>query len=80
MEVVKDRVVLISGATDELGQAVSLRLAKKGARVVVGDTVKSKVDALVDKIENGGGQAFGVAQVIGNRNHVKSVQCFESLL
>lgn len=60
MEVVKDRVALISCATDEVGAAISARLAEKGAAVIVSDSHREKVDALVSAIKANGGNAIGI--------------------
>lgn len=60
MEVVKNRVALIAGATNEIGQAISLRFATGGAKVAVTDTDQDKVDNLVSRIKDGGGEAIGV--------------------
>ncbi len=73
MEVVKDRVVLISGATDEAGQAMSLRFAKKGAKVVVTDTDQGKVDNLVSEIRQEGAEAFGLVADPEKPDEVKMV-------
>ena len=61
MEVVKDRVALISCATDAVGAAVGMRLAQQGAKVIVSDSDQGKVDALVAEIKAGGGEAAGIA-------------------
>jgi NAD(P)-dependent dehydrogenase (short-subunit alcohol dehydrogenase family) len=60
MEVVKDRVALISCATDEVGAAIGLRLAEKGAKVIISGSDQGKVDSLVSTIKAKGGYAVGL--------------------
>ncbi len=60
MELVKDRVVLIVGATDEVGEAISMRLAKAGAKILIADDDQSKIQGLVTKIKDLGGEAIGL--------------------
>jgi NAD(P)-dependent dehydrogenase (short-subunit alcohol dehydrogenase family) len=51
----QDRVILVTGASDGLGKAVSIAAAKAGATIVlVGRTVK-KLEAVYDEIETAGG-------------------------
>lgn len=71
MEVVKDRVALISYATNEVGAAVAMRLADKGAKVIITDTDQGKVDSLVSAIKDKGGEAFGIVVDGTNPKEVK---------
>jgi 3-oxoacyl-[acyl-carrier protein] reductase/2-[hydroxy(phenyl)methyl]-succinyl-CoA dehydrogenase BbsC subunit len=60
MEVVKDRVALISCATDEVGAAIGMRLAENGAKVIISGTDQGKVESLVSTIKARGGSAVGL--------------------
>jgi 3-oxoacyl-[acyl-carrier protein] reductase/2-[hydroxy(phenyl)methyl]-succinyl-CoA dehydrogenase BbsC subunit len=60
MEVVNNRVAIVSNATDEIGAAISSRLAKKGATVICSGTDQDSVDSLVARIKSEGGQAIGL--------------------
>jgi NAD(P)-dependent dehydrogenase (short-subunit alcohol dehydrogenase family) len=71
MEVVKDRVALISYATDEVGAAIGMRLAEKGARVIISDSDQGKVDGVVSAIKAKGGDALGIVVDGTNPNEVK---------
>lgn len=73
MEVVKDRVALISYATDEVGAAIGQRLAEKGAKVIISDTDQGKVDSVVSAIKAKGGDAVGVCVDGTNSNGVKAL-------
>ena len=57
MEVVKDRITLVVGACDDLGQAVAERLAQKSATVIVCDTDFARLSKLVERIRESGGCA-----------------------
>ena len=73
MEIVKNRVALISGVADAVGQAVALRFAKNGAKVVVTDADKGKADEIAAKIKADGGEALAVAADPTNPAQVKKV-------
>jgi len=60
MEVVNNRVAIVSNATDEIGAAISSRLAQKGATVICSGTDQDSVDSLVARIKSEGGQAIGL--------------------
>ena len=55
------KVAVISGAGQNIGREIALRLAREGAAVVVnGRRDRSLVDAVVGEIESDGGRALGV--------------------
>ncbi len=60
MFVFKDRVALIAGAANDVGEAVALRLGKGGAKVVLVDSNSAKVDEIVKKLVAAGMQAEGL--------------------
>ncbi|WP_419655771.1 BhsC: 2-[hydroxy(Phenyl)methyl]-succinyl-CoA DH, subunit [Desulfosarcina variabilis str. Montpellier] len=60
MEVVNNRVAIVSNATDLIGAAISSRLAQKGATVICSGTDQDSVDSLVARIKSEGGQAIGL--------------------
>ena len=59
---VKGRVALVAGATDEIGEAIALRLAAAGAKIALCDPDAQKLAAVAAKITAAGGEAaaFGV--------------------
>jgi 3-oxoacyl-[acyl-carrier protein] reductase/2-[hydroxy(phenyl)methyl]-succinyl-CoA dehydrogenase BbsC subunit len=77
MSVVKDRVALVAGATNDVGEAICLGLGKGQAKVVVVDSDAGKVDALVSKMSDAGLQAEGVVVDMTNSLDVK--QAIDSL-
>jgi 3-oxoacyl-[acyl-carrier protein] reductase len=57
---VQDRVAVVTGAGNGIGQAIALRLAEEGALVVGGDVDGTALDETVDAIMSSGGTALGV--------------------
>lgn len=54
---IKDKVVVITGASSGIGEAVGKALALKGAKVVLGARRTERLQKIVTEIENNGGQA-----------------------
>ena len=54
---IKDKVVLITGASSGIGEAAAKLLAAKGAKVVLGARRESLLKQIVTDIEKAGGQA-----------------------
>jgi 3-oxoacyl-[acyl-carrier protein] reductase len=57
---VQDRVALVTGAGNGIGQAIARRLGEEGALVVAGDIDGPSLDRTIDEILSNGGQAVGV--------------------
>lgn len=54
---IKDKVVVITGASSGIGEATAKRLAQAGAKVVLGARHEEKLAKLADEITNNGGVA-----------------------
>jgi NADP-dependent 3-hydroxy acid dehydrogenase YdfG len=54
---IKDKVVIITGASSGIGEATAKLLARQGAKVVLGARREDKLKQLVAEIEKDGGQA-----------------------
>ncbi len=54
---IKDKVVIITGASSGIGAATAKLLASKGAKLVLGARRADKLKQIVAEIEKGGGQA-----------------------
>lgn len=57
----RDKVIMITGASSGLGRALALACARHGAQVVLGGRRKSALDAVYDMIEAQGGPAPALA-------------------
>src|SRR3954470_2005954 len=57
---VQDRVAVVTGIGNGIGQAIALRLAEEGALVVGGDVDGAALDRTIDEILSNGGTALGV--------------------
>jgi len=72
---IKNKVVVITGASSGIGAATAERLADKGAKLVLGARRESKLQKLVAKIEQAGGQAvYQVTDVVAPVASQKLVQ------
>ena len=54
---IKDKVVIITGASSGIGEATAKLLASKGAKVVLGARREDKLELIADDIRGAGGQA-----------------------
>ncbi|MHA7916614.1 YciK family oxidoreductase [Alloalcanivorax xenomutans] len=59
----KDRIILVTGAGDGIGRAVSLGLARHGATVIPLGRTQSKLEAVYDEIKAAGGPEPALAPV-----------------
>lgn len=62
---IKDKVVIITGASSGIGEATAKLLASKGAKVVLGARREDKLKQIVDEIGKDGGQAVYQALDVG---------------
>lgn len=60
MQNVKDKVVVITGASSGIGAVTAETLAADGAKVVLSARRKDRLDALVEQIQSKGGEALAV--------------------
>ena len=72
---IKDKVVIITGASSGIGEATAKLLASKGAKVVLGARREHQLKQLVDEIQNTGGQAvYQVMDVTNPSDNAKIVE------
>ncbi|KJY26317.1 SDR family oxidoreductase [Streptomyces sp. A1547] len=57
MSEIEGKVIAITGASSGIGEATALLLAERGAKVVLGARRPERLEALVARIEQAGGQA-----------------------
>jgi 3-oxoacyl-[acyl-carrier protein] reductase len=68
----KDKVALVTGASQGIGRATALALAACGARVAVAARNTEKLAALVAEIEGAGGAALAVPMDVADGAQVKA--------
>jgi 3-oxoacyl-[acyl-carrier protein] reductase len=68
----KDKVALVTGASQGIGRATSLALAEAGAKVAVAARNAEKLAALVGEIEAAGGEALAVPMDVADAAQVKA--------
>jgi 3-oxoacyl-[acyl-carrier protein] reductase len=68
----KDKVAVVTGASQGIGRETSLALAEAGAKVVVAARNEEKLAALVSEITAAGGEAFAVKMDVADADQVKA--------
>lgn len=68
----KDRVALVTGASQGIGRATALALSKAGARVAVAARSAEKLAAGAAEIAAAGGEALTVAMDVADQDQVKA--------
>lgn len=68
----KDRVALVTGASQGIGRSTALALASAGAQVIAAARNRAKLDALVQEIAAAGGQALPVTMDVADAEQVKA--------
>jgi 3-oxoacyl-[acyl-carrier protein] reductase len=68
----KDKVALVTGASQGIGRDTSLALSEAGAKVAVAARNEEKLAALVQEIAASGGEAFAVKMDVAEADQVKA--------
>lgn len=68
----KEKVALVTGASQGIGRATSLVLAESGAKVAVAARTAAKLALLVDEITRLGGEAFAIQMDVSDAGAVKN--------
>jgi 3-oxoacyl-[acyl-carrier protein] reductase len=68
----KDKVALVTGASQGIGRATSLALAEAGAKVVVAARGADKLAALAEEIAAAGGESLAVPMDVADAAQVKN--------
>src|SRR5579859_3855030 len=69
----KDKVAIVTGAGRGLGKGIALKLAREGAKVVVGDVNEADAAGVVAEIEEGGGRAIAIMADISKEAEVEAL-------
>ena len=67
----KNKTVVITGATSGLGRATALQLARKGASLVVVARSAAKADEVIDEVEREGGTGQPVISDLSSMRKTK---------
>jgi NAD(P)-dependent dehydrogenase (short-subunit alcohol dehydrogenase family) len=70
---IEGKTAIVTGAGRGFGQAIALRLASEGAKVVVMSRSQNQLDETVDRIKAVGGSALSVAGDVTKRGDVERV-------
>ncbi len=75
MELLRNKVAIVTGGATGIGEAISKRFACDGAAVVVSGLSTDPVDSVVDEIERDGGRAVAFGEDISEPDAAKA--CIE---
>ncbi|MBP2198787.1 SDR family oxidoreductase [Pantoea cypripedii] len=70
---IKDKVIVITGASSGMGEAAARHLADKGARIVLAARRSDRIDALAKDISAKGGKAIAVATDVTRADDVQKL-------
>lgn len=70
---IKDKVVVITGASSGMGEVAAKHLAKLGATVVLGARRIDRIERLSEEIWESGGKALAIATDVTKRDQVKKL-------
>ncbi|MUH35556.1 SDR family oxidoreductase [Zobellia amurskyensis] len=70
---IKDKVIIITGASSGIGEATALKLSKEGAKVVLTARREEKLEELKKKIESNGGEALIVTGDVTKKSDYEEV-------
>jgi len=68
----KNRVALVTGASQGIGAACAIELAKAGAQVIAAARSREKLDEVVERIRSGGGRAHAVRLDVSSPESIQS--------
>ena len=68
----KDKIALVTGASQGIGRAISVALARAGARVVVAARNEQKLAEVVAEIAAAGGEALAVRMDVSSAEEIKA--------
>ena len=81
---IKNKVAVVIGASQGIGEGIAIRLAEEGAKLVLGDIKKESGEALADKLKKKGSEVLFIKTDISSlqevRNLVKqTIDCYQRI-
>lgn len=76
MSNIKDKVVIITGASSGIGEATAIELASKGAKVVIAARREDRLKQLQAEIQTSGGQAIYKVTDVSSRQQMEELAAF----
>ena len=70
---IKDKVVVITGASSGLGEATARHLASQGASVVLGARREDRIQSLARELASKGGKTLALSTDVTDRTQVKAL-------
>lgn len=70
---IKNKVIVITGASSGMGEATALLLAERGAKVVLGARRLDRLEALATRIANEGGEAAYAVTDVKRRDNLSAL-------
>ena len=72
MSRLKDKVAIVTGGAQGIGEGVAIRLAQEGARVAIADLNGDRAKSAAERINQTGGEAIGLALDVAERAQVRA--------
>ena len=69
----KDKVIIITGASSGIGEAAARMFAARGARLVIGARRKDRLEALAAELNSDGGAAVPVSGDVAEAEHAQAL-------
>lgn len=73
MSGIKNKVIVITGASSGMGEATALLLAERGAKIVLGARRSDRLEKLVAQIVSAGGEASYAAGDVSHRGYLEAL-------
>lgn len=70
---IKDKVVIITGASSGLGEATARRLSERGAKLVLAARREERLDKLTEELKANGGEAIWQTTDVTDRKQVEAL-------
>ncbi|MBD3882883.1 SDR family NAD(P)-dependent oxidoreductase [Phormidium tenue FACHB-886] len=72
MSSLKDKVVIVTGASSGIGEATAIALAQQGAKVAIVARRSDRLEALAQRIQGNGGEVLSVAADVADEAQVRN--------